>query len=640
VVFASLVDDPSSHPEQFPNEKAQEHERQRLFRIIEDLMKWENSNNEQVLEQARAEIRKSCRGNPPPMLDPFCGGGSIPLEAFRLGLEAHASELNPVAVLITKALIEIPPKFTNQPPVHPSKGKRLIETERRGAAGLAEDVSHYGRWMRDEAEKWIGHLYPKVTLPKEYGGGEAVAIAWLYCRTVRCPNPACGAMMPLASKFWLATKKGRKLWVEAVVDRVAKNVRFEVRIGEPSESLDKKIGHRTSFTNDSGKKVKATFRCIVCEIGVAKGEYIDTEADQGRLSTMPMAIVAEGRKNRIYLSIDDVQREYDLEQSCRLLADPVIREKLPTAPARGTFASNAQGRIYGFKTFADYFTPRQLVALITFSDLVSEAQERVRTDARQGGMPDDGVPLSESGNGATAYANAVATYLAMSVDRLANTLCKIARWTASRDQTVTAFSRQAILMNWDYPDVNPFAGAAGDLAVSLASICGVLKCLPSHRDGIAKQLDATTAINGVIEPVICTDPPYYNNVSYADLSDFFYIWLRRSLATVYPNLFSTLLTPKAQELVATPYRFNGDRDRARKFFEDGLGKSFAHMRKAQHPDYPLTIFYAFKQTESEEDDNDDDDEANIVVSTGGKPCSRGCSKQGSPLAAPGPYAVS
>jgi putative DNA methylase len=414
VLFASLVDDPSAKPDAFPTEEAQERERQRLFRIIENLVKWENSNNKQVLEQARAEIRKSCGDNLPSVLDPFCGGGSIPLEAQRLGLEAHAGELNPVAVLITKALIEVSPGFAGQRPVHPTGDKYLIETNWHGAKGLAEDVLYYGHWMRDEAEQRIGHLYPKVNLAKEHAASEARVIAWLYCRAVRCPNPSCRAMMPLASKFWLSTKPCKKVWAESIVDRQAKTVHFEIKMGQPDEILAKRIGSGTGFINDRGKKVKATFRCIICEVGVAQGDYIDTEANEGRMGIMPLAIVAEGKRNRVYLPFDNEQREIGLNQPRQLLSDPAIRDQLPIAPARGTFASNAQGRMYGFKTFADYFTSRQLVALITFTNLVDETRKRVLHDAVAAGLPDDGLPLRHGGAGATAYAEAVAVYLALS----------------------------------------------------------------------------------------------------------------------------------------------------------------------------------------------------------------------------------
>ena len=288
VLWASLVDDPSSHPEQFPTEEAQAEERGRLFRILEQLVLWENSNNEQVLKLARDEIMKSTDGNPPPVLDPFCGGGSIPLEAQRLGLEAHASDLNPVAVLITKALIEIPPKFANMPPVNPQDRKRGAGAAWKGASGLAADVRYYGKWMRDEAEKRIGHLYPKVELPKEYGGGEATVIAWLWARTVKCPNPACGAQMPLVRSFKLSTKKGKEAWVEPIIDHENKTVRFEVRTGKGTPPDPPKVGRG------------AKFRCLVCG-QVADDQHIKDEGMAKRMEAQLMAIVAEGQRGRIYL---------------------------------------------------------------------------------------------------------------------------------------------------------------------------------------------------------------------------------------------------------------------------------------------------------------------------------------------------
>src|SRR2546421_1561462 len=256
VLFASLVDDPSEHPEEFPTEQAQEQERNRLFKLIEALVQWENSNNKEVLAKVHAEIFKSTGGNPPPVLDPFAGGGSIPLEAQRLGLETHASDLNPVAVLINKALIEIPPKFANCPPVNPDAKKSLMAGDWHGAKGLAEDIRYYGKWMRDEAEKRIGHLYPKVALPKEYGGGEATVIAWLWARTVKCPNPACGAQMPLVRSFYLSQKKGKKAWIQPIVNRETGAIHFEVMTGEPHANIINEIEAGTSFIGERGKKTK------------------------------------------------------------------------------------------------------------------------------------------------------------------------------------------------------------------------------------------------------------------------------------------------------------------------------------------------------------------------------------------------
>ncbi|BCV23912.1 DUF1156 domain-containing protein [Gelria sp. Kuro-4] len=592
VLFASLVDDPSSRPDEFPTEEAQKAERQRLFRLIEELVKWENSNNEEVLAKARAEILKSTGGNPPPVLDPFCGGGSIPLEAQRLGLEAHAGDLNPVAVLITKALIEIPPKFAGRPPVNPEARRKIgHQVEWPGAAGLAEDVRYYGQWMRDEAEQRIGHLYPKVKLPPEYGGGEATVIAWLWARTVKCPNPACGTEMPLASKFWLSKKRGKEAWVEPTPDSMSQRVRFEVKTGK-GKPLEGTVNRRGAT-------------CICCGTPVPF-DYIRSEGRAGRMGAQLMAIVAEGPHGRVYLPANEEHMRAAEE------AKPKWRPEMELPHNPRDFKTPN----YGMQTFRDLFTHRQLVALATFSDLVEETWESVRRDGVVAGMPDDGITLAAGGTGATAYADAVATYLGLCIDRLADRSSTIATWDVTRDNIRNTFARQAIPMTWDFAETNPFSSSTGNFLGAVDWVSEVIAGLPATAPGACSQRDATAGINGVTAPVVSTDPPYYDNIGYADLSDFFYVWLRRSLREVYPDLFNTLLVPKTGELVATPYRFGGDRNKARQFFEGGLGQAFAHMRKAGNADFPVTVYYAFRQTEADTDDANEGNEDPRVASTG------------------------
>jgi putative DNA methylase len=579
VLFASLVDDPSSDPVRFPTPKAVEDERTRLFGIIERLILWENSRNEAVLEEARAEIRRSTGGNPPPVLDPFCGGGSIPLEAQRLGLTAYASDLNPVAVLITKALIEIPPKFANRPPVHPDARRGVGGTGAwKGAAGLAEDVRRYGAWMREEAERRIGHLYPKVRLPKEQGGGEATVIAWIWARTVTCPNPACGARMPLVRSFELSKKKGKEAWVVPVIDRAAKTVAFT--IGGPHGTAPKppKIGRG------------ANFRCLVCE-HVSSDEHIKAEGRAKRMGAQLIAIVAEGNRGRIYVApnVEHVRMAESAEP--RWGPD----QELANDP-RALWTVN-----YGLTRFRDLFTPRQLVALSTFSDLVGEARTHILRDAAAADLPNDTAPLRTGGAGATAYADAIATYLAFALDKAVDRNTSLCTWESGMDRMRGTFGRQAIPMVWDFAETNLFAGAGGDIRGTVESLCEVLDSLVVGPGATTKQLDAASAANGVPAPLISTDPPYYDNIGYADLADFFYVWLRRSLGDVYPELFGTLVTPKTAELVATPYRFGGDKAKAEAHFEKGLGSAFARIREVADPNFPVTVFYAFKQTESEGD---------------------------------------
>jgi len=588
VLFSSLVDDPSSHPEEFPTESDQERERQRLFRILEDLVKWENTNNEDVLARARAEIMRSTGGNPPPVLDPFCGGGSIPLEAQRLGLQAYASDLNPVAVLITKALIEIPPKFADKPLVHPDQDRELGKRKWKRAEGLAEDVRYYGEWMRDEAKCRIGDLYPKVTITPEmaerrddlepYVGRDLTVIAWLWARTVKCPNPACGAEMPLVRSFWLSKKKGKKAWVEPIVDREKKTVRFEVRVGEEEPPDTPKVGRG------------AKFRCLVCG-ETPDTQHIKDEGSGGRMGARLMAIVAEGDRSRVYLSPTSEQEK-------------IARSAKPEWKPEQDLPGNTRWfspPVFGLMTYGDLFTDRQLVALTTFSDLIAEVREKVRQNAIAAGISDDNVSLADGGTGASAYADAVATYSALAVDRLSDYLSSICSWHSGRDLIRNTFARQAIPMTWDYAEANPFSGSTGNFMGAINWIAKVIAAAPAAQDATARALNATSSIDGVRNPIISTDPPYYDNIGYADLSDFFYVWLRRSLGEIYPDLFATVLTPKAEELVATPYRFKGGKDEAKEFFEQGLAKVFSRMHAAQHPDYPLTVFYAFKQAESQGD---------------------------------------
>jgi putative DNA methylase len=587
VLFASLVDDPSEHADQFPSHEAQEEERQRLFRIIEELVKWDNSTNEDVLRTARAEIVRSTGGDPPSVLDPFCGGGSIPLEAQRLGLDAHASDLNPVAVLITKALIELPQNFTDLPPVNPESQAKLSDSGWHGAQGLAEDVRAYGRWMREEAARRIGNLYPKVKLPVEQGGGEATVIAWLWARIVKCPNPACGAEMPLVRSFALSTKKAKRVWVEPVVDVGAKTVRFEVRTG--------------SGVAPEGTVNRQGARCIVCG-GAVPFDHIRVEARADRMGARLMAVVAEGARGRIYVKPDEEQSR--IAQSATVEWAP--ESSLPEQ------ALGFRVQAYGMTKHRDLFTRRQLVALATFCDLVPEARDRVRHDASAANVA--GKPRNASDDTderAAGYADAVATYLGLAVSKLADYNSTIVTWSQSRDQARNTFTRQALPMTWDFAEINVFAGAAGDLAVSISGMMEVLERTVSAGFGSCDQLDATASVSDVAAPMVSTDPPYYDNIGYADLSDYFYVWLRRSLAGVHPELFSTLLVPKTQELVATPYRFGGDRQKAQGFFEAGLGAAFERMRREGHPDYPLTVYYAFKQAES-----DGDGVAAQVASTG------------------------
>ena len=576
VIWSSLVDDPSSHPEQFPTEEAQQQERERLFDILTRLVKWENSNDEGVLAEAKAEIMKSTNNNPPALLDPFAGGGAIPLEAQRLGLEAHAHDLNPVAVMINKAMIEIPPKFANMRPVNPeSRGQLGGSAAPKGAAGLAEDVRYYGEWMKQEAYKRIGHLYPKVKVPQAQGGGEATVIAWIWARTVKCPNPACGCEMPLASSFVLSKKKGKEAYIEPDVTET--KITYEVRYGKGGENCP--------------KIAQGKFKCIRCNEGIPK-DYPKVEGKAGRMGKQLLAVVAEGKNGRIYLSPD-------LEQIHA--ADCPMPDDYPT----GTLAPHFTGGScvpYGLDEFHKLFTNRQLTALTTFSALVGEAQKKAEADAVAAGMFNDHIALSEGGTGARAYGEAVGVYLAFSIDKMSDRGSSLCGWDTGRDGVTNTFGRQAIPMVWDYAEANPFSNSSGCFDNVMMWITKCLDNFPASIRAEVKQFDAQSDC-GLRDLMISTDPPYYDNIGYADLSDYFYIWMRNSLKQTFPKLFRTMLVPKAEELVATPYRFDGSVERARDFFEEGMLKTCCQLHECASGEYPITIYYAFKQSESEGESN-------------------------------------
>lgn len=575
VIWASLVDDPSSHPEKFPTEEEQNRERQRLFRILEELVVWENSNDEQVLAAAKEEILKSTNGNPPELLDPFAGGGAIPLEAQRLGLKAHAHDLNPVAVMINKAMIEIPPRFIGKAPVNPSACTSKMAQIWSRAQGLAEDVRYYGEWMKQEAFKRIGHLYPKVKVPREQGGGEATVIAWLWARTVKCPNPACGCEMPLASSFVLSKKKRNESWIKPIPD--GKRVRFEEHKGKCPQEYE-------SYKTGRG----ATFKCPCCG-EITSDSYVKSEGKDGKIGSQLMAIVAEGKRGRIYLSPNE-------EHILAAKADG------PEDGPSGMLPDNPRWfspPAFGIDTYNKLFTPRQLTALTTFSALVAEAQKKAEADAVAAGVDNDHIPLREGGDGAKAYGEAVGVYLAFIISKLADRGSTICSWDSSREGLRNTFGRQAIPMTWDYSEGNPFSNSSGCFDNMLDWVVKCLLEFPASAPAEASQADAQSGC-GLQNIMISTDPPYYDNIGYADLSDFFYVWMRQSLKDTCPELFGTMLVPKTEELIATPYRHNGSVEEAKKFFEGGMLFACKQMYQYAREDIPVTIYYAYKQSDSDD----------------------------------------
>lgn len=603
ILFAQLVDDPSSWPDRFRTEAAQDVERKRLHKVIERLVPWDASNDESILNEARWEIARSVawglgeeppaksdgkaildylQMKAPPVYDPFSGGGSIPLEAQRLGLRAFGSDLNPVAVLIGKALVEIPPKFAGKPPVNP-KAQAELKRGRwngKGAQGLAEDVRYYGQWMREEAEKRIGHLYPKARLAD---GSDATVIAWLWARTVRSPDPAAnGAPVPLVSSFMLSTKEGRKVWAIPVIDsRAPDGWRFEVKAGPLSKADEERLKKGTKSGRGSN------FACILTGAAI-DGDYLKAEGKAGRMGSRLFAIVAEAKRGRTYVA---PTIEHEKIAASAKPSSGVVDMPTSTHP-------QYMGCVpYGLDNFRKLYTPRQLVALETLSDLVSEARGKILSDivATESKKTNESLELDPA-----EYANAVVTYLAFVVDRAADYGSTLSTWLTDDNAIRGTFGRQALPMTWDYCEGNYFGDSSAALTTILRTIPEVISHQRATTYGAITQVDA--AQNGYpIRPcVINTDPPYYDNIPYADLSDYFYVWMRRSLASIWPELFRTLSVPKSQELVADVKRHEG-RETAEAFFMHGMGRALSAMFKAATDSEPLAIYYAFKQSEVDED---------------------------------------
>lgn len=629
VIFAQLVNDPGYQQDggfkYGKNKKEAALERKRLFKIMEDLVLWENTTNEDVLERARAEIRRSWREvcdlnkdhpqaaelfNPeklPAFHDPFAGGGAIPLEAQRLGMEAFASDLNPVAVLINKAMIDMPSRFAGRPPVGPEtedprKGKGLALSQNwPSARGLAEDVRRYGAWMRTEAKRRIGTLYPPVDITREMAvaqpsllplvGKQLTVIAWIWARTVKSPNPAFSHVdVPLASTFILCSKAGKEAYVLPVVegDRYSFVVRTVSETAFDRQEFDVAAkGTKTGKAQD--------FFCLLSGSPISREDIRDLGKAQ-KLGTCLLAIVADGPKGRVYLAPTH--------------ADEVLARSIERNPriaeARETFLSGSTptramitGGVcsaYGLATWGHLFTSRQLLALTTFCDLMDEVRAKVREDTLAALQLPEGDGLEGGGSGATAYAEAVSVYLAFALSRLVNRCATTLVWNRIGEKIEQVFARQAIPMTWDFPEVNVFSDSTGGWSGSLEWIPVVLENLSVGLPSHAAQGDAQTQEISQ-DKFISTDPPYYDNISYAELSDFFYVWLRQALRPVYPNLLATITVPKAEELIATGYR-HGGREKGEKFFLEGMTRALSNLARRCHPSAPITIYYAFKQSET------------------------------------------
>jgi putative DNA methylase len=612
VIFAQMVDDPSSNPDLFPTEELQDKERERLFVIIENLVKWENTTDSEVLRETRDEIWKSWRrtcdenvGHPkantlfnpnklPPFWDPFAGGGSLPLSAQWLGLESFATDLNPVAVLLNKALIEIPSVFASRKPIYlvNEKSKDLIQDTWVGASGLAQDVRYYSELLREQAEERIGHLYQPIEITDSsiinrddlriYLGQKLKVIAYIWARTVASPDPAFkGVHVPLASTFILSTKAGKEFCIKPVIE--GNNYSFDVRIGVGKEIADAKKGTKLSRG--------ANFGCILSGSPISS-DYIKTEGKAGRLGIKMMAIVADGGRGRLYLPPTPQQ------ENTAIKVEPSWKPEIVISGSTQYIGVKP----YGMDRFDQLFTNRQLVALETLSNEVNTLRERIRNDAIKSGFLDECTPLYKGGTGASAYSDAVIIYLACLVDRVAYYGSTLVGWLPKDSALGPSMPRQAIAMSWDFAEANPLEKSSGGITTCANAVANYLDVATTFAKGFAFQADAQSGLTSADSMVISTDPPYYDNVPYADLSDYFYVWLRRQLKEVLPDLFTTLATPKSEELVAFAYRHKEGKKGAETFFLDGMTKAMNRLAVQSHPAFPITIYYAFKQSEDEGDD--------------------------------------
>lgn len=610
LVFANCVDDPSAWPDLYRTEGDQDEERARLFRILEQLVDWDNSDSEVVLNAARLEIARSvARGRiadgsgdsrdddvmrdevsaeivlayladrVPPVHDPFAGGGAIPVEAQRVGLRSVASDLNPIAVMINKVLIEIPPKFAERPPVGPLPDgppqEQLIAKRWRGSGGLAEDVRRYSQWMQDEAVERIGHFYPSVVLPEQLGGGEAPVIAWLWARTVHSPSPAFnGIDVPLVRSFSLSSKKGKRAWVEPIISADRKSYEFVLRTDDDGPTSEGTVG-------------KAGATCLLSGDPIPF-PYIREEAKKGRMGARMLAVVAGANRRRVYLSPTE-----DAEGIAKAVPDGDFPDTDLPPKALGFRVQE-----YGMLKHRDLFTSRQLLALQTFSDLILEARKTAIEDATNAGWVDDAAGLEQGGVGATAYGDALAVALQCVLGKACDYWNSLTTWNPTNSNVGHLFARHAIPMVWDFPEANPLSGGLSfsSLAVSVAA---AIELVPARSSGTAALMSAQSLdLPETREdaPIFITDPPYYDNIGYADLSDFFYVWARRSLANVLPSVFSTVLVPKSDELVASRYR-HGSKAAAEEFFLEGVSRAIAGMASRGDSRFPISFFYAFKQAE-------------------------------------------
>jgi len=504
-------------------------------------------------------------------------------------LGSYASDLNPVAVMINKAMIEIPPKFASRSPIGPippGEKQQAFPQDWPGCAGLAEDIRRYGYWIKEQAESRLASIYPTVTVTTEhaktrpelkpYVGQSLKIMAWIWARTVKSPSPAYSdCYTPLMKSFRLSKREGKEAILVPKIDKDSKRVVFDIR------SID--VGD-----DDGGTVGRTGAICLFSGAPIPLKE-IREQGKKGLLGDQLVAVVAEGKGRRIYLPAS-------LEQEH--IAKTVDPGEYPSAEIEH-WSGCTNSVVYGLDTFGKLFTNRQAKTLVAFSDLIAEASTKAHADALSSGLS-EGDDLNAGGGGAKAYSQALAVYLSFALDKMADLGNNLVAWEPLAQCPRHLFGKQAIPMVWDYAEANPLCSSSGSWEVF---VDGISKAFSKSFDnasnvksGSVSQADAQTQSISAMK-VVSTDPPYYDNVPYSNLSDFFYIWMRRNLRSIYPDIFSTKVVPRSEELVATASR-HGGKDEAEKYFVDGMTLAMRNLAQKAHPCFPVTIYYAFKQSET------------------------------------------
>ena len=627
-VYGALVPASRFIPENGPDNKKQSLGRANAAKFLERLCKY--PGEPAVIREAQRHILEAHaerltqetgkrvtvedieagRAPRPKVLDMFAGGGAIPLEALRLGCEAYAMDLNPVAYIILLCTLVYPQKYGQPDPnARGMTGPKNARGETTWG-GLANEVRYWGEWVLRRVKAEIGDLYPLIPDP-EYKGRRAeaqrsfwptakdsevppgflVPVAYLWTRTVRCKNPSCGATVPLVRQTWLykPKKPGRYVALKMIAPKGAKQVRFEM----VESATEKGLGFAPAGFSKGGNAT-----CPFCGT-VADSDYVKAEGCAKRIGRQMMAIVCTrpGRQGKVYLAADDFPQFAPDDEAIRKRIEALCHRTgltVPAEPVPGLDSFTCKTHLYGLTTFGDLFTPRQMLCLLSFAAAVREAGGQLTAFSAD-----------------NERAKALVTYLGGLLDKIStrsNTLCP---WDKEKLLTVQCFGRQALPMLWDFAESNPLAEASGAFTEALKGVSkAVTPCSEIASPGLVSRGSATALTwgegetsragspahsSGYFDAVI-TDPPYYDNVSYSNLSDFFYVWLKRTVGDLYPEHFATELTPKKHEAVAEVARHGGSKGRARRAYEEMMAQAFREAHRVLKPGGPMTVVYAHKTT--------------------------------------------